>query len=105
MQSLPPAVPSAVPPPPSSSSSSSSMHPPLTPNLSAVSLHSQYEAGGGSGGLVEPLDYEEFVSHQGRLGARDPCGHLLDFPADDIDVKVVPRKIRTMGHVLPEEAK
>ena len=28
---------------------------------------------------------------------------LVDFPPDDIEVNVVPRKIRTLGHVLPEE--
>ena len=49
---------------------------------------------------VEPLDYEEYVASH-RL--RDPLAHLVEFPRDDIEVKVVPRKIRTMGHVLPEE--
>jgi hypothetical protein len=99
------------PPPPSIASTSSSsqhvsldrlsLHAPLTPNLSTASL-SQHAV---DGGVVEPLDYEEFVTHQTRMGDRDPCGHMLEFPRDDIDVKVVPRKIRTMGHVLPEEAK
>jgi hypothetical protein len=52
---------------------------------------------------VEPLDYEEYVSLQLRAGERDPQGHALEFPRDDLDVKVVPRKIRTMGPVVPDE--
>lgn len=67
--------------------------------------------------LVEPLDYEEFVTQQQRLmrqgvaGGAQVSGNvankfdniMVDFPPDDIDVNVVPRKIRTLGHVLPEE--
>ena len=65
--------------------------------------------------LVEPLDYEEYVSQQQRLvrgqqkssqaatAAVMENNTLVDFPPDDIEVNVVPRKIRTMGHVLPEE--
>ena len=66
--------------------------------------------------LVEPLDYEEFVTQQQRLargGGGMNTSHsnanrnenvLVDFPPDDIDVNVVPRKVRTLGHVLPEES-
>ena len=59
--------------------------------------------------LVEPLDYEEYVSQQQRLvrgqqkASTMENNTLVDFPPDDIEVNVVPRKIRTMGHVLPEE--
>ncbi len=55
--------------------------------------------------MAEPVDYEEFVSQQLRSGGgdRDPLAHALEFPADDIEVRVIPRKIRTMGHILPEE--
>ena len=65
---------------------------------------------------VEPLDYEEYVQQQRRtrpfLGpsgtanlasGSDPAQSLIDFPPDDIEVNIVPRKIRTLGHVLPEE--
>ena len=56
---------------------------------------------------VEPLDYEEYVLQQRRLAGGAPveprAAHLVEFPRDDIEVKVVPRKIRTMGHVQPEE--
>ena len=78
-----------------------------------------------SGGVVEPLDYEEYVQQQqraygnvsGRVSsssvntrgpitdevAGDDSLHLIDFPADDIEVNVVPRKIRTVQHIVPEE--
>ena len=49
---------------------------------------------------VDPIDYEEFVSQQSE---RDPLAQVLDFPEDDIEVNLVPRKIRTEEHVVPEE--
>ena len=49
---------------------------------------------------VEPLDYEEYVLQQRRLAGGAPveprAAHLVEFPRDDIEVKVVPRKIRTI---------
>ena len=78
-----------------------------------------------SGGVVEPLDYEEYVQQQqrnygnatdristsgnsrGNIAATGYTAeerlHLIDFPADDIEVNVVPRKIRTVQHVVPQE--
>ena len=59
--------------------------------------------------MVEPLDYEEYITHQQRMArGQRPANNqsetvLIDFPPDDIEVNVVPRKIRTMGPVLPEE--
>ena len=93
-----------VPPPPSASDRLQ-VHAPLTPNLSAASLSTHH--GGHDSSVVEPVDYEEFIGGgtQSRAGERDSSAHLLEFPRDDIDVKVLPRKVRTMGHVLPEEAK
>lgn len=49
---------------------------------------------------LDPIDYEEFVSQQSE---RDPLAQVLDFPDDDIEVNLVPRKIRTEEHVVPEE--
>ena len=57
--------------------------------------------------MVEPLDYEEYVTHQIRANRGQPKNYadnlLVDFPSDDIEVNVVPRKIRTLGPVRPEE--
>ncbi|XP_071743636.1 dedicator of cytokinesis protein 7 isoform X2 [Lepeophtheirus salmonis] len=59
---------------------------------------------GGEEYLVEPLDYEDYVvSQRPSLGDKDPLSHLMEFPSDDIEVSILPRKIRTMGHVVPEE--
>ncbi|XP_066997234.1 dedicator of cytokinesis protein 7 [Anabrus simplex] len=53
---------------------------------------------------VDPLDYEDFIQQHQLLIDRDPLHDLLDFPANDIEVLVVPRKIRTQTPVVPEEA-
>jgi len=50
---------------------------------------------------VEPIDYEEFVSQS--QSERDPLGWVLEFPEDDIEVNLVPRRIRTEEHVVPQE--
>ena len=116
-QQQPPSSAPPIPPPPSAASTLSAAvsdrlqvhHAPLTPNLSTASLSTQHGHGHDSSVVVDPVDYEEFIAGGGsqgcRAGERESTAHLLEFPRDDIDVKVVPRKIRTMGHVLPEEAK
>ena len=99
------------PPPPPSSSGQFLTAPPATSAASSSGPGSLNESV-----LVEPLDYEEYVSQQQRLvrGQQKSSqvappqvtmenNTLVDFPPDDIEVNVVPRKIRTMGHVLPEE--
>lgn len=53
--------------------------------------------------VIDPLDYEEFIQSNQLLLSRDPLLHLLDFPLDDIQVVVIPRKIRTLEPVVPEE--
>ena len=99
------------PPPPPSSSGQFLTAPPASSAASSSGPGSLNESV-----LVEPLDYEEYVSQQQRLvrGQQKSSqaatsavmmenNTLVDFPPDDIEVNVVPRKIRTMGHVLPEE--
>lgn len=53
--------------------------------------------------LPEPLDYEEFLSQHMNIINRDPLKHILDFPQEDVNVKTIPRKIRTIDHILPKE--
>ncbi|XP_039439015.1 dedicator of cytokinesis protein 7 [Culex pipiens pallens] len=53
--------------------------------------------------LVEPIDYEEFLTQHSGLLVRDPLRSILDFPANDVQMRVVPRKIRTVQHVVPSE--
>ncbi|KAK7862685.1 hypothetical protein R5R35_000927 [Gryllus longicercus] len=52
---------------------------------------------------VDPLDYEEFIQQHQLLIDRDPLHDVLDFPQNDIEVVVLPRKIRTADPVVPEE--
>nr|CAD7428672.1 unnamed protein product [Timema monikensis] len=54
--------------------------------------------------VVDPLDYEEFIQQHQLLLDRDPLHHVLDFPENDIRVGIVPRKIRTLSPVVPEES-
>ncbi|XP_017954547.1 dedicator of cytokinesis protein 6 isoform X2 [Drosophila navojoa] len=53
--------------------------------------------------LTEPLDYEEFLIQHMNTINRDPLKHILDFPQGDVSVKTIPRKIRTVDHILPNE--
>ncbi|XP_026681191.1 dedicator of cytokinesis protein 7 isoform X2 [Diaphorina citri] len=53
--------------------------------------------------VVDPIDYEDFILQQSLLIDRDPLKHLLEFPVDDIQVCVLPRKIRTVKPLLPKE--
>jgi len=52
---------------------------------------------------VDPLDYEDFIEQHQLLLERDPLHHVLDFPANDIKVETIPRRIRTQFPVVPEE--
>lgn len=52
---------------------------------------------------MEPIDYEEYIQQHSSLLARDPLRSILDFPIDDVQVKIFPRKIRTLSYVLPTE--
>ncbi|RZF36641.1 hypothetical protein LSTR_LSTR012320 [Laodelphax striatellus] len=52
---------------------------------------------------VEPLDYEEFIQQHQLLLDRDPLRDILDFPPNDIEVCVLPRKIRTQTPSVPKE--
>ena len=49
---------------------------------------------------LEPIDYEEYVSNHSE---RDPLSLVLEFPPEDLEVNIVPRKIRSIHHVLPPE--
>ncbi|XP_013192989.1 dedicator of cytokinesis protein 7 [Amyelois transitella] len=47
--------------------------------------------------MIEPPDYEEVCDR--LMSERDP----LAYPANDIELCTVPKKIRTLQHVLPDE--
>lgn len=53
--------------------------------------------------LVEPIDYEEFLQQNSNFISRDPLRHMLDFPPNDVQMKRIERKIRTIEPIVPKE--
>ncbi|XP_059617297.1 dedicator of cytokinesis protein 7 [Phlebotomus argentipes] len=53
--------------------------------------------------LVEPIDYEDFLMQHHSLLCRDPLRGILDFPPQDLKIKIIERKLRTLEHVVPKE--
>uniref|UniRef100_A0A1B6EVF4 Dedicator of cytokinesis protein 7 n=1 Tax=Cuerna arida TaxID=1464854 RepID=A0A1B6EVF4_9HEMI len=53
--------------------------------------------------VVDPLDYEEFMQQHQLVIDRDPLRNILDFPPNDIEVCIVPRKSRTKTLPIPKE--
>ncbi|XP_014207564.1 dedicator of cytokinesis protein 7 [Copidosoma floridanum] len=53
--------------------------------------------------MVEPLDYEEFLTQHQNVIDRDPLKSILDYPPNDIELKVIKRKIRTEEPIVPIE--
>lgn len=54
--------------------------------------------------VVEPLDYEEFLAQHQSAIERDPLKGILDFPPNDIELKVIKRKLRTEEAIVPAES-
>lgn len=52
---------------------------------------------------LEPIDYEEFLTQNVEVINQDPLKNILLFPSDDVLVKTIPRKIRTVDHIRPNE--
>lgn len=52
---------------------------------------------------VEPIDYEDFLDQHQLEADRDPHSKILYFPPDDIVVNLIPRQIRTIHPIVPEE--
>ncbi|KAG0718405.1 Dedicator of cytokinesis protein 7 [Chionoecetes opilio] len=65
--------------------------------LSAVSLNDTLQEN------VEPVDYEDFVDQHQCEADRDPHSKILYFPPDDIVVSLIPRQIRTIHPIVPEQ--
>lgn len=52
---------------------------------------------------VEPIDYEDFLHQHSTLIQRDALRDILDFPANDLVIRQLAKKIRTLEHVMPKE--
>jgi dedicator of cytokinesis protein 6/7/8 len=55
--------------------------------------------------IIDPLDYEEFLIQHTNVLCRDVLRSILDFQVNvnDVQVKILPRKIRTLEHIVPKE--
>lgn len=65
-------------------------------SFSVFSRPHSYEA-------VEPLDLEEFLMSQLRIGDSDLMQELGDFPEDDLKVEQVEKECRTVRYSVPED--
>lgn len=53
--------------------------------------------------LIDPIDYEEFLQQHSSKICRDPLRHILDFPPNDVQMRSIERKIRTVEPIIPKE--
>ncbi|XP_065206218.1 dedicator of cytokinesis protein 7 [Planococcus citri] len=53
--------------------------------------------------IVDPLDYEDFIQQHQMLIDRHPLRSIIDFPPNDVQVFIEPRKLRTKRPILPKE--
>lgn len=56
-----------------------------------------------SSDIVEPFDFEDFLSQYQMLIDRDPLRAILDVPPGDVEVEIIERPIRTLSPILPTE--
>ncbi|XP_078656496.1 dedicator of cytokinesis protein 7-like isoform X7 [Branchiostoma floridae x Branchiostoma belcheri] len=52
--------------------------------------------------VVEPLDFEDFISQHQHTLEKEQLREFLDFPVDDLEIGVVPREIRTLEPCVPQ---
>ncbi|KAK3089282.1 hypothetical protein FSP39_002319 [Pinctada imbricata] len=52
--------------------------------------------------VVEPPEYEDFVTQNQCTVERDPFRDLILYPEDDVDVHSYPKKCRTVEPIVPE---
>ena len=55
-----------------------------------------------SSDVVEPINYEEYVEDHADVIARDPLKCVVSIPSDDVDVRLIQRRSRTLKPILPE---
>ncbi|KAI5607035.1 dedicator of cytokinesis protein 7 isoform X9, partial [Silurus asotus] len=53
--------------------------------------------------VVEPVDYEEYVSSHAPIAEPGPLRQLLEFPSDDLQLILQERECTTLEPALPEE--
>ncbi|XP_069991563.1 dedicator of cytokinesis protein 7 isoform X5 [Penaeus vannamei] len=73
--------------------------PPRSASVSTISTHVPLQE------VVEPVDYEDFIDQHQLEADRDPARGILHFPSDDIVVTCIPRHIRTVHPVVPDDGR
>lgn len=53
--------------------------------------------------MVEPVDYEEYVSSHAPNPESGPLRQLLEFPSDDLELVLQERECATLEPALPDE--
>ncbi|XP_017773052.1 PREDICTED: dedicator of cytokinesis protein 7 [Nicrophorus vespilloides] len=53
--------------------------------------------------LIDPIEFEDFLSQYQLLVDRDPLRSILDIPPGDVNIDVIQRPIRTLKPIVPEE--
>ncbi|XP_066453817.1 dedicator of cytokinesis protein 7 isoform X12 [Eleutherodactylus coqui] len=74
-------------------------------------LHKNLSVGGGSHHasvplteVVDPVDFEEYLTSHPIVNDSGPIRDLYEFPADDVEVVYTPRECRTVVSSVPEES-
>lgn len=52
--------------------------------------------------VVEPVNYEEYIEDHSDIINKDPFKEIISIPEDDVDVRMIQRKLRTVKQILPE---
>ncbi|XP_071517868.1 dedicator of cytokinesis protein 7 isoform X2 [Panulirus ornatus] len=71
--------------------------PPRSASVSTLSTYDTLQEN------VDPIDYEDFLDQHQLEADRDPVRKILYFPTDDIVVTLIPRQIRTVHPVVPDD--
>ena len=102
---FPPLSPSLSPPSSLPLSVSPSLSPPSSLPLSVSSLKYSTPSSTNVMDMVDPIDYEKFLTENAPMLETDPHRDLLIFPEDDVSVTSLPRKHRTIEIPVPGPAK
>ena len=90
---------------PSPPSLSPSLLSPSPPSLSPFLLKFSTPSSTNVTDVVDPIDYEKFLTENAAMLDTDPHRDLLIFPEDDVSVTSLPRKHRTIEIPVPGPAK
>uniref|UniRef100_A0A8C4T3H7 Dedicator of cytokinesis 6 n=2 Tax=Erpetoichthys calabaricus TaxID=27687 RepID=A0A8C4T3H7_ERPCA len=53
--------------------------------------------------VVEPIDFEDYLSTHPPAAEPGPLRELIEFPSDDIELVLEPKECRTLENTLPDE--